>query len=124
MTTRTKSRPAGLASRGRPLGCGTGLAGSAPQWTALLAVRHSITGVDDGVTLGEGLVTAAGLMARVIVTDAVVPAVAVIVTGKLPDASGVPLIVPVCALIVSPAGSPLAVQVASPVPPVAVTSAL
>ena len=83
-----------------------------------------MTGVDEGVTLGEGLVTAAGLMARVIVTDAVVPAVAVIVTGKLPDASGVPLIVPVCALIVSPAGSPLAVQLALPVPPVAVTSAL
>jgi hypothetical protein len=83
-----------------------------------------MTGVDDGVTLGEGLVAAAGLMTRVVVTDAVVPAVAVIVTGKLPDAFGVPLIVPVCGLIVSPAGRPLAAQVALPVPPVAVTPTL
>ena len=83
-----------------------------------------MTGVDDGVTLGEGLVTAAGLMTRVIVTDAVVPAAAVIVTGKLPDAFGVPLIVPVCALIASPPGSPLAAHVAVPVPPVAPTAAL
>jgi hypothetical protein len=78
----------------------------------------------DGVTLGEGLVTAAGLMTSVIVTDAVVPAVAVIVTGKLPEAFGVPLIVPVCELIASPPGRPLADHVALPVPPVAATSAL
>ena len=36
-----------------------------------------------------------GLMTRVNLTDAVVPAVAVMVTAKLPDAVGVPLIVPV-----------------------------
>jgi hypothetical protein len=82
-----------------------------------------MTGVD-GVTLGEGLVMAAGLMTRVNVTDAFVPAVAVIVTGKLPDAFGVPLIVPVVELIVRPPGSLLAAHVAAPVPPVALTVAL
>ena len=61
-----------------------------------------------------------GLMTRVNLTDAVVPAVAVMVTGKLPDAVGVPLIVPVCEPIVSPAGSPLSDQVTVPLPPVAV----
>lgn len=66
--------------------------------------------------------TFAGLMTRVNVAEAVVPAVAVTVTEKLPDAVGVPLIVP-AELIASPAGSPLAVHVAVPVPPVATTVA-
>jgi hypothetical protein len=79
--------------------------------------------VDVGVTLGDGLVMAAGLMTRVNFTEAVVPAVAVMVTEKLPDAVGVPLIVPVCEPIVSPPGSPRADQVAVPVPPVAATVA-
>ena len=62
-------------------------------------------------------------MTRVYVADAAVPAVAVTVTLKLPDAPGVPLIVP-AELIVSPVGSPLAVQVTVPVPPVAARVAL
>jgi hypothetical protein len=78
--------------------------------------------VDDGCALGGGLVTAAGLMTRVNDAEAFVPAVAVMVTGKLPDAVGVPLIVP-SELIASPAGSPLAAHVAVPVPPVAATVA-
>jgi hypothetical protein len=52
-----------------------------------------------------------------------VPAVAVTVTLKVPDAAGVPLIVPADEML-SPAGSPLAVHVAVPVPPVAVRVAL
>ena len=47
----------------------------------------------------------------------VVPAVAVTVTVNVPDAPGVPLIVPRGG--VSPAGSPVTVHVAVPVPPVA-----
>jgi hypothetical protein len=74
--------------------------------------------VDDGTTLGDGLVIAAGSMTRVNDLVAVVPAVAVTVTAKLPDAVGVPLISPV-EVIVSPAGSPLAAHVTVPVPPVA-----
>ena len=76
--------------------------------------------VDDGTTLGGGLVIAAGSMTRVNDLETVVPAVAVMVTGKLPDAVGVPLIVP-DELIASPAGSPLAAHVTVPVPPLAAT---
>lgn len=63
------------------------------------------------------------LMTRVYFADADVPAVAVTVTAKEPDAAGVPLIVPV-ELIASPAGSPVAAHVAAPVPPVVTTVAL
>jgi hypothetical protein len=93
------------------------------------------TPVDDGVGLGDGDVrmivddgvgvadvVTTGLMTTLYVAEAVVPAVAVTVTLKLPDAVGVPLIFP--ALIVSPPGSPLAAQVMVPVPPVAATVAL
>ena len=63
------------------------------------------------------------LMTREYVAWADVPAVAVTVTLKVPDAPGVPLMVPP-ADIVSPAGSPLADHVMVPLPPVAVTVAL
>lgn len=78
--------------------------------------------VDDGVGVGD-VATTTGLMTMVYVAVAFVPAVAVTVTVKLPDAVGVPLIVP-AELIVSPPGSPLAAQVMVPVPPVAATVAL
>jgi hypothetical protein len=94
------------------------------------------TPVDDGVGLGDGDarmivddgvgvddVVTTGLMTTVYVAEAVVPAVAVTVTLKLPDAVGVPLIIP-AELIASPPGSPLAAQVMMPVPPVAATGAL
>ena len=76
-----------------------------------------------GLGVGEAVTTAAGLMTRPSVAEADVPAVAVTTTEKLPDAVGVPLIVP-AELIESPAGSPVAVHVAVPVPPVAATVAL
>lgn len=65
----------------------------------------------------------AGLMTRVYVFEACVPAVTVTVTEKDPGAVGVPLIVP-AELIVSPAGSPEAAQVRVPVLPLATTVAL
>lgn len=68
---------------------------------------------------GDGVVAAAGLITMDSDAVAVVPAVAVSVTGKVPDAVGVPLIVPVSELIVSPAGSPDAAQLTAPVPPLA-----
>jgi hypothetical protein len=75
-----------------------------------VAVRM-IVGDAVGVTVREGLglgdVETAGLMVRVNVFDAVVPAVAVTVTEAEPAVVGVPLIVP-AELIESPAGSPLA----------------
>ena len=57
------------------------------------------------------------------VADPDVPAVAVTVTEKVPTVVGVPVIAPVAALIARPPGSPLAVQVGVPVPPVAATAA-
>ena len=78
--------------------------------------------VDDGVGVGD-VATTTGLMTMVYVAVAFVPAAAVTVTVKLPDAVGVPLIVP-AELIVSPPGSPLAAHVMVPVPPVAATVAL
>jgi hypothetical protein len=57
------------------------------------------------------------------VFDADVPAVAVTVTLKVPEAVGVPLITP-AELIDRPPGSPLADQVIVPVPPVAARVAL
>jgi hypothetical protein len=77
--------------------------------------------VDDGVGVAD--VATTGLMTMLYVAEAFVPAVAVTVTLKLPDAVGVPLIVP-AELIVSPPGSPLAAHVKMPVPPVAATVAL
>lgn len=77
----------------------------------------------DGEAEGEVVLTALGLIARLSFADADVPAVAVTVTEKEPDSVGVPLIVP-AELIESPAGSPVAVHVAVPVPPVATTVAL
>jgi hypothetical protein len=103
--------------------CGQVRASAACADGATAAARHARTVVDDGVTLGDGEVTALGLMTRVKVAEAVGPALAVTVTVKLPDAVGVPLIVPVTELIVSPAGSPPAVHVAVPVPPVATMAA-
>ena len=76
-------------------------------------------GVDDG---GGDDTTTAGAMTSVNVFDADVPAVAVTVTLKLPDAAGVPVMV--APEIESPLGSPLAVHVAVPVPPVALREAL
>jgi len=68
-------------------------------------------GDGDAITVrdgdGVGDVEAAGLMVRVNVFDAVVPAVAVTVTEAEPAVVGVPLIAP-AELIESPAGSPLA----------------
>jgi hypothetical protein len=75
-----------------------------------------------GVAGGDDTTTT-GLMTRVYVAVALVPALAVTVTLKLPDVLGVPLIVP-AAEIASPPGRPLAVHVAVPVPPVAVRVAL
>jgi hypothetical protein len=81
-----------------------------------------IGGVGVGVTGGDEMMTGEVIvMLYVAVAD--VPAVAVTLTLKVPDAVGVPLIVPP-ADIASPPGSPLAVQVAVPVPPVAVRVAL
>jgi hypothetical protein len=77
-----------------------------------------IGGVGVGVGVGDEMMTGA-LIVMVYVCVADVPAVAVTATLKVPDAAGVPLIVP-AELIVSPSGSPLAVHVAVPVPPVAV----
>jgi hypothetical protein len=77
----------------------------------------------DGDTDGEAVPTVLELMTRLSVAEADVPAVAVTTTWKVPDAAGVPLIVP-AELIESPVGSPLAVHVAVPVPPVATTVAL
>ena len=69
--------------------------------------------------VGDGVVVAAGLMTMENDAEAVVPAVAVTVTGNVPAVVGVPVTAPVAALIVSPAGSPLAAQVTVPLPPVA-----
>jgi hypothetical protein len=85
-------------------------------------------GVGDGdaitVLVGVGVGVAAGaLMTRLSVAEADVPAVAVTTTAKVPDAAGVPVIAP-AELIESPAGRPVAVHVAVPVPPVAATVAL
>ena len=77
----------------------------------------------DGDTDGEAVPTALALMTRLSVAEADVPAVAVTTTEKVPDAVGVPLIVP-AELIESPAGSPVAVHVGVRVPPVATTAAL
>jgi hypothetical protein len=76
-----------------------------------------------GVDEGEAVVTVLALMTRLSVAEADAPAVAVTTTGKVPDAVGVPLIVPP-ELIESPAGRPVAVHVAAPVPPVAATVAV
>ena len=76
-----------------------------------------------GVGVGEDVTTTAGLMTRLSVAVADVPAVAVKATEKVPDALGVPVIAP-AELIESPAGRPVAVHVAVPVPPVAATVAL
>jgi hypothetical protein len=76
-----------------------------------------------GVGVGEDVTTTAGLMTRLSVAVADVPAVAVRATEKVPDAVGVPVIAP-AELIESPAGRPVAVHVAVPVPPVAATVAL
>lgn len=76
-----------------------------------------------GVGVGEDVTTTAGLMTRLSVAVADVPAFAVRATEKVPDAVGVPLIAP-AELIESPAGRPVAVHVAVPVPPVAATVAL
>jgi len=78
-----------------------------------------------GVGVGDGGgddTTTAGSMTSVNVFDADVPAVAVTVTLKLPDVAGVPVMV--APEIESPLGSPLAVHVAVPVPPVALRGAL
>jgi hypothetical protein len=83
-----------------------------------------IGGVGVGVGAGGGdEMTTGVVMTREYVAEADVPAAAVTVTLKVPDAPGVPLIVPP-ADIVSPAGSPLAAHVMVPVPPVAVTVVL
>lgn len=76
-------------------------------------------GVGDG---GGDEMTAAGAMTRVNVALAEVPEVAVTVTLKLPDAAGVPVIV--APEMLSPVGSPVAVQVNVPLPPVAARVAL
>lgn len=91
--------------------------------TVCVGLGEAIT-VSVGDALGE--VTGAGLMVRVNVLDTDVPAVAVTVTEKEPAVVfevSVPLIVPP-ALIESSAGSPLAVHVTVPVPPVAARLAL
>ncbi len=78
-------------------------------------------GVGVGVGLGDAMTGVVIVMEKVF--DADVPAVAVTVTLKVPDAVGVPLIVPPAEML-SPPGSPLAVHVAAPVPPVAARVAL
>jgi hypothetical protein len=76
--------------------------------------------VDGGAEDGGGVTP---VMTRAYDADVVVPAVAVTTTAKLPSAPGVPLIVPVDDML-RPVGSPLAVYVMVPVPPVATTVAL
>jgi hypothetical protein len=76
-----------------------------------------------GVGVGEDVTPTTGLMTRLSVAEADVPALAVTTTAKVPDAPGVPVIAP-AELIDSPAGRPVAVHVAVPVPPVAATVAL
>jgi len=90
--------------------------------------KSDSVGVGDGdaITVLDGVgvgVDAGALMTRLSVAEADVPAVAVTTTEKVPDAPGVPVIAP-AELIDSPAGRPVAVHVAVPVPPVAATVAL
>jgi hypothetical protein len=82
-----------------------------------------IGGVGVGVGVGLGDPMTGVVIVMVYTLDADVPAVAVTVTLKVPEAVGVPLIVPADEML-SPPGSPLAVHVAVPVPPVAARVAL
>lgn len=79
-------------------------------------------GVGVGVGVGLGDAMTGVVIVMVYVFEADVPAVAVTVTLKLPDVAGVPVMV--APEIESPLGSPLAVHVAVPVPPVALRDAL
>jgi hypothetical protein len=92
--------------------------------TVGVGLGDAIVIVFDGVGDGGGVdATAAGAMVTLNVAVAAAPAVAVTATEKVPAAVGVPLIVP-AELIVSPPGSPLAVYVMVPAPPVATTAEL
>ena len=75
---------------------------------------------DDGVLATAALIVTLNVAEAVCTGDAV--SVTVTATENVPDAVGLPLIVPVAA-IVSPAGSPVADQVSVPAPPVAATVA-
>lgn len=85
-----------------------------------LGLGDAVVLVGDADGEAGGVTTTAAAMVRVNVFDAVVPAVAVTVTEKVPDAVGVPVIAPP-EPIVSPPGSPLAAYVIVPEPPVATT---
>lgn len=101
------------------VGVGVAVAVRTIDWVGVGDAANVRVGVGVGDSDGE-VGTTAGVMVTVNVFFAVVPAVAVTVTGNEPDAVGVPLITPP-KLIDSPAGSPLAEYVITPEPPVAVT---
>src|ERR1700722_14759252 len=69
----------------------------------------------DGVTTAAAMIDTLNVAEAVCTGDAVSETVTA--TENVPDAVGVPLIVP-AALIASPAGSPVADQVSVPAPPV------
>ena len=91
----------------------------AVNWTEEMAFPNTTLGMVDGVTVN------AGAMVTRKVAEAVLPAESVAVTTmlKVPALVGVPLKPPAVERV-SPGGSPVAVKVKVPKPPLAVTVAL